>query len=411
MSPLSDLHARLAAEAAGPAVLPPTPAGRPAVPPAPSLPPEELPRVLLLDDEADVLESLSLYLRRHVRTVTATRGEDALRILAEEGPFAVVISDLRMPEMDGAQFLTQARDVAPDTVRVLLTGQADMDAAIAAVNEGRIFRFLTKPCPPWFLIPALNMALEQHRLLTAEKVLLKETLAGALRVLTQVMALVQPLAFGRASRARSRVLELCAEMKEDAWQVELAAMFSEIGCLFLPPEVAKAYYSGRQLGPDEQAHVNRLPALADDLLGNIPRLEEVRAILRGVRGESPDVPVGSRMLRLIGEFDALESRGLEKKEIIAALRSPVGRHDAAMVSALERLVVGNRLTTAVPQGALRRQVHLAELPIGAVLAADVTDTSGRLLIARGFEVTAVLREQIIGLTQYVDVAEPVWIAV
>jgi len=229
-------------------------------------------------------------------------------------------------------------------------------------------------------------------------------------VLSQVLALVQPMAFGRAARTRTRALELCAEMGEDAWQVELAAMFSEIGCLFLPPETAKAYYSGRQLGPDEQALVNRMPQLADDLLSHIPRLEGVREILRGVRGDSHDVPWGARLLRLISEFDQLETRGMTTTDIVAVLRRPLGRHDTEQIAALERLVTGNRVRPgSIPWHGRRRQVRLAELPVGAVLAADVLDVSGRLLIARGFELTEVLREQIIGLTEYVQVQEPVWI--
>ncbi len=89
------------------------------------------------------------------------------------------MSDMRMPGMDGATVLTRARAVQPDTVRVLLTGQADMEDAVAAVNDGNIFRFLIKPCPRPVLVRALTDAVDQHRMITAERVLLERTLRGS----------------------------------------------------------------------------------------------------------------------------------------------------------------------------------------------------------------------------------------
>ena len=145
-------------------------------------------------------------------------------------PVDLVISDMRMPAMDGATFLKYARTGAPDTVRVLLTGQADMDSAIAAVNEGNIFRFLTKPCPIDVLLTALKACVEQHRLVTAERVLLEETLRGSVKMLTEVLSLVSPTAFGRAARLQQRVAAIAAQMGiRDRWHIEVAAMVSQIG--------------------------------------------------------------------------------------------------------------------------------------------------------------------------------------
>jgi DNA-binding NtrC family response regulator len=163
------------------------------------------PRVLCVDDEPNVLEGLRRQLRRHFSVATANGGILALEVLEREGPFAVVVSDMRMPEMDGAAFLGRVREQAADTVRVLLTGQADLDATIAAVNEANIFRFLTKPCPTESLITALNAAVEQHRLIMAERVLLEQTLHGSVKALTDILGLANPTAFGRAARAKKYV--------------------------------------------------------------------------------------------------------------------------------------------------------------------------------------------------------------
>jgi serine phosphatase RsbU (regulator of sigma subunit) len=127
------------------------------------------PQVLCVDDEPNVLEGLRLHLERHYRMSTATSGAEALALLDCEGPYAVVISDMRMPEMDGAAFLSQVRQRFPDTVRLLLTGHADVHSAVTAVNDGQIFRFLTKPCAPAALLSAVQEANEQYCLIMKER--------------------------------------------------------------------------------------------------------------------------------------------------------------------------------------------------------------------------------------------------
>ena len=121
-------------------------------------------RVLFVDDEQNVLDGIQRSLRKHVTLLTATSGEDGLRLLRESGPFALVVSDMRMPSMNGAQLLTKVREQAPDTVRMILSGQADLEATIAAVNDGHIYRFLSKPCPTEKLLAAVEDGLRQHRL-------------------------------------------------------------------------------------------------------------------------------------------------------------------------------------------------------------------------------------------------------
>src|ERR1700693_2988345 len=138
------------------------------------------PSILCIDDEPHVLDGLARTLRSHYVVETATEAKVALEILRTAEPFAAVMSDQRMPQMTGVQLLAHARAVAPASVRVLLTGQADVESAIAAVNDGNVFRFLTKPCATDVLLKALDACCEQHRLITSEKVLLEQTLHGSI---------------------------------------------------------------------------------------------------------------------------------------------------------------------------------------------------------------------------------------
>ena len=140
------------------------------------MPPLQKPRVLCVDDDPQLLDGLRNVLRRRFDVTTAPGGREGLQSLAQSGPFTVVVSDFRMPEMNGAEFLRCVRDIAPDTVRILLTGQASWEDTISAVNEGYIFRFLGKPCPPPVLLKALDGAVEQARLVTRDRELLESKL-------------------------------------------------------------------------------------------------------------------------------------------------------------------------------------------------------------------------------------------
>lgn len=151
------------------------------------------PRVLCVDDEPELLKGLKLQLRKVARVELAERASAALSALDEDGPFDVVVSDMRMPEMDGAQFLSEVRTRWPMTERILLTGQADVESTAAAVNQGGIVRMLTKPCPKEVLVDAVLSAAETARLRRVEHELLEGTLRGALGILGQILGLVSPL--------------------------------------------------------------------------------------------------------------------------------------------------------------------------------------------------------------------------
>ena len=120
-------------------------------------------RVLFVDDDPKILAALRRQLRKKVEVETVASGREGLDTIRREGPFSVVVTDYCMPEMNGIEFLTEVRKVAPETVRMLLTGSADLNAAIQAVNQGNIFRFLTKPCSSESLIDALQSGLREYR--------------------------------------------------------------------------------------------------------------------------------------------------------------------------------------------------------------------------------------------------------
>src|SRR5450755_1001410 len=170
----------------------------------------QLPCILCVDDEPRVTEGLALLLRRDYRVVTAAGGQAALERLLEIGAPAVVVSDMRMPGMDGAALLKIIRRLYPETARILLTGEPGRNAAVSAINEGQIFRFLTKACAPEQVRAAIEAGVAHHRLMTAEKSLLQETLVGCIRALIDVLALTNPVAFGRSNRVKNVAVDVAA---------------------------------------------------------------------------------------------------------------------------------------------------------------------------------------------------------
>jgi response regulator RpfG family c-di-GMP phosphodiesterase len=351
-------------------------------------------KVLCVDDEPHIIEGLSLHLRREYAVTAAHSGAEGLTALMEKGPFAVVLSDMRMPGMDGASFLAHVREQAPDTVRMLLTGNTDQQTAIAAVNDGQIFRFLTKPCPPDKLRLAFKAATEQHRLIIAERVLLEQTLHGSIKTLVDVLSLTNPLSFGRAMRVKQHVSDLAEKLGlPERWQVEVAAMLSQLACITLPAETVEKLYYGQPLSEAEKETVARLPIVTERLLGNIPRLEAVRAILAKAarpyyHNESlpsdPDkalVARGANILKVVLDFDSLETQGNSAERAIDTLRGRTQSYDVETLEAFATIRCGTMQKDDV------RELPLAGIREGMVLADDLKMTNGTLLAARGYEVT------------------------
>lgn len=120
---------------------------------------------MLVDDEPLILASIKRQLRKRFDVDTATSGQEGLDKVRDHGPYAVVVSDMQMPQMDGVQFLSAVQELAPNSVRIMLTGNADQRTAVDAINRGSIFRFHTKPCPLEDLAKSIAAGIEQHRLM------------------------------------------------------------------------------------------------------------------------------------------------------------------------------------------------------------------------------------------------------
>jgi response regulator RpfG family c-di-GMP phosphodiesterase len=374
-------------------------------------------RILCVDDDPRVLEAYQRQLRKGFLIDTAEDAEQALAKIAAEGPYAVVVCDARMPGMNGVQLLAEIRKRVPDSVRIMLTGHSDLQTAIDAVNEGNIFRFLSKPCPTEVLAKALTAGVEQHRLVTAERELLEKTLSGSVKVLTDVLALVNPAAFGRAQRVRRLAEKIAQQMHvPELWHVQIAAMLSQLGLMALPPETVEKLYVGKPLLEDEQYMFASHPEIGRDWVANIPRLEKVAEAIAyqekhfdgggiprdELRGDQ--IPLGARILKVALDCDALDMQGCPWRQIVERLQQRSGWYDPQVLAAL-RLIRGAEVRNDV------REVTLSQLTSGMIIAEDVRTVTGLLVICKGQEATRSLREQLKYFTKRSPIREPIQVLV
>lgn len=362
-------------------------------------------RILCVDDEPNILAGFKRALHRRYTLDVATGPKEGLEALRKDR-YAVVVADLRMPGMDGIAFLATVRTHWPETVRVMLTGENDFGETIRAVNTGNLFRFLSKPCSPEDLAKTLDAALAQYDLITAEKELLEKTLAGSVRMLTEVLALASPQAFGRALRARRFVREMVEQLRTpNRWQIEMATMLSQLGCITLPGDLLDKIVSGAGLAEHEADLAQGRFKTGSNLIRNIPRMEPVARMISLqpaiAEGRIPDDPAseGACMLYLALEVEARSSQGGSLLAILGELR---GRLDARFKPYLD-ILEGMDAEAAAQK---IRSIQVVDLTLGMVLAEDVRTRTGLLLVGKGQEVTDLVLTRLRGYARTPGIKEP-----
>ncbi len=368
-------------------------------------------RILFVDDEPHVLQSIQRQLRKRFELQTASGGEDALQILRNDGPFAVIVSDMRMPGMNGIELLAKVKDIYPDTVRLMLTGNADQETAIEAVNTGQIFRFLTKPCPPAMFITSLALAQRQYRLVTAEKELLQKTLKGSINVLSELLSLSNPMAFSSGVRFKSYVVQIANILDlPNLWQYEVAALMSQIGCVTLPGDILSKVSAGLKLNDDEQNMYASHPAVGARLLEKIPRLENVTKMIAMQQmcfdeygeditsNEVEEILLGAQILKTVTDFDLYIFRGKSRGEALQLMRQQKGAYNPVIINALNGIKIEKQDRIVA--------LNVADIAIGMIAAEDVIAKNGGLIIPKGQTITWPIMQGLQNFAKQIGVVEP-----
>jgi FixJ family two-component response regulator len=348
------------------------------------------PTILCVDDEPSVLASLQLLLGREYSVHTAGGGGEGLELLAKLGTVPVVVSDMRMPGMSGAEFLTKVAERSPASAGILLTGVTDIEAAAQAINAGNLFRFLLKPCAADQLRATLSAGVEHHRLKNAEKDLLERTLIGSIRALTEVLAIADPVAFGRTSRLKELAVSVAARLAIwDSWAVEYAALVCQIGNISLPQETARKLYGGEALAVQERLQVEAASKLTPSVIKHIPRLDQVTKILEDLASDRAhkggNLCDGAKILRAVLAYEALERTSRTRSIAINMFQSRRAEFDAASFNALLEV-----LGAPAQSEEDASEVEVGQLRPGMVINTDFKSVTGALLVPSGTEITASL---------------------
>ena len=360
-------------------------------------------KILFVDDNANILSAIKRTFRREYVVDTAEGGEEGLKKLSSDGPYRVVIADMKMPGMDGIAFLERAEAISPRTARIMLTGNADQKTAVDAVNRGQVYRFLSKPVKVDALRTALEEACKHYEI---EQAVLEQAVTGCVKVLTEVLGMVSPLALGRGQHLRKSVaLFAKAAGIGQVWEIEVAALLSSIGYVSIPNELLEKLDAQEELSSSEEAMLRSVPQVGHDLLAAVPHLGPVAEIVKYQRkhfngaGVPNDhisgtaLPAGARMLRILEDRLALEMDGIVKKDALHRMRQRVGFYDEALLDVCFEVYpefLGSTLSHDAPVLCL----ELGSLKPGHVLISDLRTQGGLLLAESGSCLTAASLQRI-----------------
>ena len=378
-------------------------------------------RILIVDDDHHLLSSLRRQLVDKFNLTTAQGGREAIAAIQaaqdKQSPIAVVICDMQMPEMNGVETLKRIHEIAPDTVRLMLTGNADQQTAIDAINEGNILRFYTKPCAIDILITGITAAIEQYRLVVAERELLEKTLAGSVKVLVDVIAMNDPVIAGMAARMRDYVRRLSLGGKfPRRWQLEIASSLALVGQMAIPPELVTKKRSGQKLSDNEQFVIARTPEAARNLIVNIPRLSKVAEVVylqdRGYDGSGfpedgptgKDIPADARMLKILKDLaEAAAETGHPNAAAFAKLEACKDRYDPQILPKIRECLEA----TAPTEAPSVVEVPVAALRAGHTVLTDLRLTNGLLILPAKTQLTKPQIERLHNLQKIFTFVEPV----
>ena len=409
------------------------------------------PRILLVDDEPNILTSLRRLLRTEGHAIrTAEGGAQALELLEQE-PADVVISDMRMPVMDGAAFLKQVRARWPDTIRILLTGFADMSSIVSAVNEGGIHAYLTKPWDDALLIQTVRSGIERKHLVDERNALLvlterqnqelaflnegledavrartselkqaasflelsnkklKESFLVTLRVFSNLIELRQKNLGGHGRRVADLARKVAVRMDlrdHDVNDITVAALLHDIGKIGWPDDLIEKPFSA--CTPEERRLAMKHPVIAEMALLELETMRGATPIIRahherfsgngypdGLSGL--DIPIGARILAIANDYDGLQLGTITQRrrtpaEALEMIKEGSGTRYDPSILAVFLEVMGVQQAQA-PIGSSQK-VASNELKPGMRIATELISHEGVMLLSKGYVLDEMLIKQL-----------------
>lgn len=378
-------------------------------------------KVLVVDDDQTVLKLYRTHFEKVVNIFTAASPSEGLEKLEEDGPFALLVADYKLPEMNGLELISKANQIAPDMAKILLTGHADLELAIKAINEGRVFRFLTKPCSNKTMAAAFIDAINFYRSLKSEKDTLERTFNGCVQMLTDVISLSTPAAFGRARKLKALAGKMAEPLKiHNPWEFKTAAIFTQLGYVTLPHQLLEKIQMNIEPTDVELQMLANVPVAGERLLKNIPRLERIARIVRyseknydgsGYPADDvalKDLPLESRALKILSTICRLEEETEDFDIITANIREKEGLFDPEIAEAILKNLEPSSFAQIHDEIEVLK-INIEDLKIGDILLSDVITADDKLIFSLGNEVTPVILTKLLNYAEITEIKQPITI--
>lgn len=326
-------------------------------------------KILVVDDDYEFLDTVESAWCRQYRVATAISCAEALQVIRDSEPFAVVVVSNEIRDMNGIAFLTSVRDLSPCSARILMDGQDDGRRALDSCDNPAIFEVVPKPCPIEILELVVRSGVRDYRRSLDHEDLTEKAMVSSMRLALQVLGLVHPRALTRAGRVkrltRSISRLLCNSPNgmqsqgesttvpgehDEASQHRMAAVLCQIGCVALPSRIVEQVYDGAPLSENDAQLFQTHPIMGRSLVENIPSLAQVAEIIAYQHknfdgsGMPPDstkgneIPLGSRILKVALDYDLIVSTGRTGAEAVAMMRKRAGRYDPRIIEVLATVI-------------------------------------------------------------------------
>lgn len=335
-------------------------------------------KILVVDGDAQVRADLAAGLGQRFPLTLAASAKEALSVLTGSDPVAILLCELDLPDADGVALLAKAREVSPQSVRLAVTHRADFKAAVKTVNLGGAAKLLTKPLTLQAVAAALVEGLQQYQAAARERDAFRETMQGMVKVLVDILGLVNPYAISRSNRIRNRVMLLGRILQvRPAWQLDLAVTLSHMGCVGLPAEIMEKLDSGKDFTPEERQQFESHPLIAAKLLRNIPRMANVAHIILNQHCKVRDnPPLEARILKAVLDLDHLERKGAPWDKALTLMARRPETYDPRVLEALAAHLRQCQAETP-------RELPLDRVEVGMVLARDLVNADNTKLLLKG----------------------------
>ena len=360
------------------------------------------PKIMLVTSDAALAKIAKTELGKAVALTCLSSGEKALEVLDAEDDYMAVLAGLNLSGMDGLKLLAEVRREHPRLMRLLITADTNFKTAANAVNMGHISRLLPRPCPPKALKAAIKEAVQKYRKGQAENEAMKDTLFGTVRMLVDILELVQPDAVMRSKRIRRRAQRVCTALKAmPAQLMDMVVLLSNIGCVALPPEILEKMESGKRPSKEDMQIFYTHPSIAAALLENVPRMDKVAEIIRHQNTPvSQNPPMGARILKACIDMDRMELTGASPEKAVDFMASKPKIYDAKVVDVLKRHLEASKKIEC-------HGLNVADLEPGMVMQRDMVTSKGAILLPKGETLSEASHLRLQAFSDLLKVVEPV----